>query len=52
MKKKCPRCKQEKPKSEFYKSTIRFDRLSTYCKLCDKMAKYKKKDPYAELYGV
>lgn len=50
--KKCPRCKQEKPKTEFFKSQTRLDRLSTYCKQCEKVYKHRKKDQYSDLYGL
>lgn len=32
--KKCPKCKVNKPTSEFYKDNTRLDRLSSYCKPC------------------
>lgn len=35
MMKTCSRCKQEKPKSEFYKQTTRSDGLRSRCKACD-----------------
>lgn len=50
--KKCPGCKEEKPRSEFFVSNTRVDRLATYCKVCEKIKKIKKKDPYEGLYGL
>jgi len=50
--KKCPRCKEEKPKTAFFKSTTTVDRMSTYCKACEKMYKNRKKDQYSDLYGL
>ena len=50
--KKCPRCKETKPSGEFFKSLTRLDKLATYCKVCEKISKYKKMDKYSELYGL
>ena len=50
--KKCPRCKEEKPKTEFHKSNTRLDRLAVYCKVCEKVKKIKKVDKYSDLYGL
>jgi len=50
--KKCPKCKKEKPSSDFYISKTRVDKLATYCKVCEKMMKAKKKDEYQDLYGL
>jgi hypothetical protein len=50
--KKCPRCKEEKPKTEFHKSNTRLDRLAVYCKVCEKVRKVKEKDAYKDLYGL
>lgn len=37
----CPRCKTTKDRDMFNKSTVRFDRMSVYCKACE--SDYKKK---------
>ena len=50
--KTCPKCKVNKPKSDFYVSKTRIDKLATYCKVCEKITKYKKKDEYEHLYGI
>ena len=50
--KKCPRCKEEKPKTEFHKSNTRLDRLAVYCKVCEKSRRVKEKDAYKDLYGL
>jgi hypothetical protein len=50
--KKCPKCKQIKSADEFFKSHTRVDKLATYCKVCEKISKYKKTDKYSELYGI
>ena len=50
--KKCAMCKKEKPRTEFYKSNTRVDRLATYCKACEKARKIKEKDAYKDLYGL
>lgn len=34
MKKRCPKCKEEKHLSEFYKDNRRLDGLTCYCKIC------------------
>ena len=34
MKKRCPKCKEEKHLSEFYKDKNRVDGLTCYCKIC------------------
>jgi len=39
--KMCPRCKTTKDRDMFNKSTVRFDRMSVYCKSCE--SDYKKK---------
>ena len=34
----CPRCKIEKPKSDYYKDSSKSDKLFYCCKSCDKIA--------------
>jgi hypothetical protein len=50
--KKCSKCKKEKPKSDFYVSNRRLDKLAVYCKDCEKKGRKKKEDEYASLYGL
>lgn len=37
MKKVCPQCKKNKPFSEYYKSGIRLDGVSSWCRSCDRL---------------
>ena len=39
----CPMCKQYKSKNEFYMAAMRYDGLTSYCKVCDNI-KRKKRD--------
>lgn len=41
--KKCKRCQQEKPASEFYGSTSNKDGLASYCRKCENIKKSKRK---------
>jgi len=52
--KQCPRCKESKEYSDFYKSSYRNDRLSVYCKKCENVGKKKRSDEKKELklYGI
>ena len=34
--KKCPKCGETKPRTEFYKNAARSGGISTYCKVCEK----------------
>ena len=54
MEKKCPRCKIVKDKSMYFKSMANLDRMSTFCKACEKSYKDKKKaeKKFNEQYGI
>jgi len=50
--KKCPKCNEVKDADKFFKSSTTTDRLSTYCKVCEKISKHKKADKYSDLYRI